>query len=232
MTWLYLTINLASIAVPFAFSFENRTKFYKKWFALFPALFITAAFFVVWDFWFTAEGIWQFNPKYVLGIYLVNLPIEEWIFFLFIPYCCVFIHESLKHFFPISPFDKYGKTVALILGSICILISLINTQHLYTTVTFLLLGTLLFLNVFVFKVKFLGSFFFTYLVSIIPFCVVNGILTAMPILIYNDAENLGIRIGTIPLEDFFYSMLMLLMNITIFEFLLARRIKNGISNFK
>lgn len=231
MNWLYLSINLASIAVPFAFSFENRAKFYKKWPALFPALIITAAFFIIWDFWFTEIGIWHFNPKYVLGIYLGNLPVEEWIFFLFIPYCCVFIHESLKHFFPVSPFENSGKKTGILLGIICILISLLNLQHMYTTVTFMLLGIFLLLCVFIFKVKFLGRFFFTYLVSIIPFAIVNGILTAMPVLIYNDTENLGIRIGTIPFEDFFYSMLMLLMNITIFEYLLARRIKNGIRNF-
>ncbi|MEY3102927.1 MAG: hypothetical protein RL558_1204 [Bacteroidota bacterium] len=44
---------------------------------------------------------------------------------------------------------------------------------------------------------------------------VNGILTgaflAEPIVWYNDAENLELRIGTIPVEDALYGMLMMLI---------------------
>jgi hypothetical protein len=39
------------------------------------------------------------------------------------------------------------------------------------------------------------------------------------LLIYNDAQNLGIRIGTIPLEDFFYNMVYMLWMITVYEIL-------------
>jgi lycopene cyclase domain-containing protein len=63
----------------------------------------------------------------------------------------------------------------------------------------------------------------TYLVSLIPFAVVNGILTSLPVLIYKNEENLSFRIGTIPVEDFFYSMLLLLINITLYEQLKDKR---------
>ncbi len=223
MNWLYLSLNLGSIAIPLAFSFDKRISFYKLWPALFPALIITATFFLVWDFWFTEIGVWQFNPLYVLGVNLVNLPFEEWMFFIFIPYACMFIHESLKFYFTADPFEKYGKPVAIILAIVLLLIAFANLERLYTSVTFILLGMLLLLNVFSFHSSFMGRFFLTYLVTMIPFAVINGILTAMPVLIYNNHENLSIRIGTIPLEDFFYSMLMLLINITIFEHLKKKK---------
>jgi len=223
LNWLYLALNLGTIAIPFAFSFEKRARFYKNWPSLFPALIITATFFLIWDFWFTEIGIWHFNPDFVMGYKLVNLPFEEWLFFIFIPYACVFIHESLKFYFPRIGIVKYGKQVALVLGWSCIAMGLLNTDRLYTTVTFLLLGIFLLLIVYSFNTQFLGRFFLTYLVSILPFAVVNGILTGMPVLIYNNDENLAFRIGSIPIEDFFYSMLMLLINITIYEHLAAKK---------
>ena len=61
------------------------------------------------------------------------------------------------------------------------------------------------------------AFLISYAIVLIPFLIVNGFLTAIPVVLYNDAENLGIRIYTIPFEDAFYGMLLVMMNISIFE---------------
>jgi lycopene cyclase domain-containing protein len=72
----------------------------------------------------------------------------------------------------------------------------------------------------------LGRFYLGYVVSLIPFLMVNGLLTGSfleePIVWYNDAENLGLRIGTIPVEDSVYMLLLLMMNTTIYEWLKAK----------
>jgi len=223
VNWLYLVLNLGSVAIPFAFSFDKRIDFAGKWKFLFPALFSVAAFFLIWDFWFTKIGIWEFNPDYVYGINLFNLPFEEWMFFILIPYACVFIHEALKYYLPHTPYQKAGNKIAIALAILLLIAAVVQHNQMYTTVTFTLLALFLLINVFVLHSVFLSRFFFSYLVTLIPFLIVNGILTGMPVLIYNDAENCGFRIGTIPLEDFFYSMLMLLMNITIYEHLMLRK---------
>jgi len=66
-----------------------------------------------------------------------------------------------------------------------------------------------------------------YVVTLIPFFIVDGILTGSfipgEVVFYNNAHNLGIRLGTIPVEDMVYGFLMLLMNVTWFEFFRSRR---------
>jgi hypothetical protein len=39
---------------------------------------------------------------------------------------------------------------------------------------------------------------------------------------YNNAENMALRVGTIPFEDHFYSLSMLLINILLFEYFRKR----------
>jgi len=64
-------------------------------------------------------------------------------------------------------------------------------------------------------------FYITYAVLLIPFSIVNGLLTGFsypqPIVWYNNAENLGLRLVTIPVEDIFYGMLLILSITMIYE---------------
>ena len=100
MNYLYLLLNLGSLSIPFIFSFHPKLKFYKHWKSLIIGIIISMLIFIPWDVFFTIKGIWGFNPTYFLGLKIFNLPIEEWLFFICIPYACVFIHYSLLHYFP------------------------------------------------------------------------------------------------------------------------------------
>jgi len=57
---------------------------------------------------------------------------------------------------------------------------------------------------------------------------VNGVLIGKPILIYNDSENCTLRIGTIPLEDFFYHLLYMVIMIFIYEYIKSTKGKKTI----
>ncbi len=61
-------------------------------------------------------------------------------------------------------------------------------------------------------------FYLTLLIFLIPFFIVKLVLTGLPVVEYDDMFNLGVRIFTIPIEDFFCFFLLLLMNITIYEY--------------
>lgn len=217
--YTYLLLNLFTIVFPLALSFDKNVHFYKKWKYLFPAIFITLIFFVVWDYFFTVAGIWGFNHEYLTGIWIQQLPLEEWLFFITVPYACVFIYESLNFYVKKDLLQPLARIITWPLAILLILIGILNFDQTYTFYNFIFTGSFIIVHWLIFKYHFLGRFYLAYLVHLIPFLLVNGILTYLPIVWYNNEENFGIRIGTIPVEDTVYSLLLLLMNVTIFEYL-------------
>lgn len=216
MKYTYLLIDLLCILVPLLASFHRLSPFYKEWKYYLPVNIVVTAFFLVWDAIFTDMGIWGFNEAYITGIKVHNLPIEEVLFFICIPYACTYTY------YVISTHIKIKQTITpLYISRVLILVlttmALLNTGRLYTSVTFLLLSLLL-IVLLISKTGIPRSFYTTYLLMLIPFFISNGLLTGSwlnePIVWYNNNHNLGIRMGTIPLEDSFYAMLMLLMNIS------------------
>jgi len=218
---LYFFLNIGSFLIPFLYSFEKRMKYSKRWKVIFPSLVITALFFIVWDIIFTKMGVWSFNPRYHSGTEFFGLPIEEWLFFICIPYASLFIHFSFQYFFPnVALSGSTVKWIYCILMVITIPIVAINYDRWYTFVNFSLFILVLTVAVFKFS-EVLKTYFITFLIILIPFLLVNGILTGSfieePVVYYNDNENLGIRLGTIPIEDTGYAFTMLLMSLILMK---------------
>jgi len=226
MKYTYLFIDLCSVLVPFLFSFHPKLKFHKTWKAFWPACIITSAFFIGWDVYFTNEKVWGFNPKYLTGIQIFNLPFEEVLFFIFIPYSCVFTYHCLNLLIKKQWTPSFTRSFTAVLFSILLSTAIVFIKHRYTSVTFFLLSIFLLFFFFGKLPDWLGKFYFAWIILLIPFFIVNGILTGTgpdePIVWYNNAENLSVRAFTIPIEDFFYGMLLLLMNVYIYETLKKR----------
>ena len=216
----YLLLMLLSISYPFIRSFENKISFYKNWKALALAITLMMMIFITWDVIFTTLSVWSFNDRYILGYNLLSLPIEEWMFFVCVPYSCIFIHEVLNYFFPLKKINinihRWNYWVALLL----IVIGVVCWSKIYTCVCFILTG--LFLLLLQRKnTQLIAVIYRTFTVSLIPFFIVNGILTGAltdePIVMYNNLQNTMIRIITIPIEDFVYCLFMLGLTIWIYE---------------
>ena len=223
MRYTYLLVDFFTILIPFIYSFHPKIRFDKSWKSFFPAMIIAGILFLTWDEVFTKWGVWGFNSDYLIGISLGHLPLEEILFFVCIPYSCVFTYFCLKKFNILYIFNKnISKIVSLVLIVLLLTTGLLNYQRDYTFSTFILTSLFLVWHQFKNKSEYLPQFYFTYLITLIPFFIVNGILTGTaidtPVVWYNDVENLGIRMGTIPVEDTFYGMLLILLNVTIFEY--------------
>lgn len=218
--YTYFLILLASLLGPLALSFDKKVAFCKSWKYVFPAMILPALFYIGWDMYFTAQGVWHFNPNYITGIYLYNLPMEEVLFFFIVPYCCVFIYACIRAYFPQWSNAVIGEKIFLLIAILLLVVGILFFNRAYTSWTFLLNAFFMFLIYFTrrkWKAFDITAFLISYLIILIPFLLVNGFLTAIPVVLYKDAENLGIRIYTIPLEDVFYGMLLIMMNIGLYE---------------
>lgn len=219
---LYLLLDICSFIIPFLYSFEKkRIYFIKHWKPYFISIGIVGVLFIFWDILFTHKGVWGFNDDYLVGFYLFKLPLEEWLFFLLIPYASNFIHYSLEYFFPKPRLsEKTAHKLSLFLFVISFSIAIGHINKIYTVSSFGLFSIFMLLQL-KYKFAIFRRYILSFLIILIPFFIVNSILTGSiisePIVWYNNHENLGFRIGTVPIEDFFYCFSMLYGSILIFE---------------
>lgn len=225
-SYLYLILDLATFTVPFLLSFGKKVFFVRYWRGLFLGIAVMSLLFVPWDVWFTSLGIWGFNPDYITGVTIANLPLEECLFFIAVPYACAFIYEVLNYYMPkpvLKPIEN-KLTAALIFVSFVLSVAFVD--RMYTFTVFSLLALFLIWHLLINRSEFLGQFYLAFLFIQIPFFLVNGALTGMftaePVVWYNNAENMSLRLITIPIEDIGYNMLMLLIVITILEMFKVR----------
>ena len=227
MKYLYLWLNVGSFIIPFLFSFHPKIQFYKKWKGFLIGTIVMMAIFIPWDIAFTNHGFWGFNDAYITGYKFLNLPIEEWLFFICIPYACIFTHYALLALNPRFRFStKIVNVVYVLLIAILIMLLWYYYDRWYTFINFLYAMLVLGL-VFNKNRTLLQSFFATYLVILIPFFIVNGILTGTGIedqvVWYNNLENMGLRLATIPVEDTIYNLGMLLTVLACTEYFSTKK---------
>lgn len=218
--YLYLILNALIISFPLLRSFEPRISYYKKWKALFSGIFLTGVLFIVWDIIFTAQGVWGFNERYLSGLEAFGLPLGEWLFFVTVPFSCVFIYEALVLYKVKGPGPAWTMRISNFLIALFLIGGIVFYSHLYTSVTFLLAFVFVILAQYVFVFPFLGRIYLSYIFVLLPFFLFNGILTGSfieeEVVWYNDRENIGLRLGTIPFEDMFYGFLLIAMNISFY----------------
>lgn len=217
----YGWVMLLTIIGPFALSFDKKVHFYTYIKPLFRAILPVAIFFLIWDSFFTNNQIWGFTPNYLAKIYIYNLPIEEVLFFFLVPYACIFIYEVIIAYFQNLKLIRLSNisTFILLLGGIYMIF--LGFGNWYTTSSCLLgCGLILYLGV-IKKKQWYPTFILAFIVSLLPFLIVNGILTGAitekPIVWYSDNHIIGYRIITIPVEDIYYNISMLLPIVWIYE---------------
>jgi lycopene cyclase domain-containing protein len=233
--YAYLLVDLFCLSGPFFLSFHKSVAFYKNFKPLFVGLLAMFAIYLPWDILFTHWGIWNFNSTYTLTTRWFLLPVEEWLFFIAVPFACVFTFECVRYFKKSAPSKRFttisGTTIVLISACLCVYS---GVKELWYTFSATLLCSALLLFHIQRRSEFLGYFLFAWFILLIPFFISNGILTGLhfyeydlintskveiteAIVRYNNQFNLGIRIWSVPIEDFFYGLAMILLVLTPYE---------------
>ena len=221
-SFTYLFVNLSCIVIPLIASFYKNYPFYKNWKYFFKANLIVASLFIIHDIYFTSLKVWSFNSDYLINFLdIFNLPIEEVLFFICIPYACVFTYFVFTKYVPENFFNVFIYRIFLnFLILLTLLSSIINYDYLYTFYTSIFL---FFMLIYVKLKKFdIRKIILSY-IAIVPFFFLsNGILTGSfiesPIVFYDNNENLNHRMFTIPIEDIFYGFLLIMSNCLLFDY--------------
>lgn len=227
MAYTYSLILFFTVIICFIASFDKRIQFNHHFGAFLKAAIVVAIPFIIWDIWFTAHGVWWFNTNYTLGITIAGLPLEEILFFIFIPFSCIFTYYTIDKYYKwevLSAFNNLLVFVSLIILSV---VGLLNTDKIYTFITALVtVLTLLYLH-FVAKVTWLTKASLVFTILMLGFFPVNGVLTGSfienPIVNYNPNDFLGIRMFTIPIEDAVYGYSQFLLVLYFFKLFKQKR---------
>jgi hypothetical protein len=169
---------------------------------------------------FLQSGIISFNENYLVGKNILNLPVEEWLFLLIISLFAfsVYILVNVK-------FENFEKPNLFFVVSILLLIGFayeayFSRQKIVPFFVFFLLA--IYFGYTLFRNRFkphLTKFYISYFIVLIPFFLIKVFLNKLPVILYNNEFTLGIRLVGIPVEQFANLFLIMLINITIFEYL-------------
>lgn len=217
----YFLILFFTVFICFIASFDRRIQFYRYFGAFIKAAIIVAIPFIAWDMWFTNKGVWWFNLDYTIGTTLVGLPLEECLFFICIPFSCIFTYFCVDRFSNLDWADAFNNIIVFAMIIVSVLIALLQYDKTYTLVTSVATTiTLIYLH-FVVRASWIGRATFVFFILMLGFLPVNGILTGTglesPIVNYNPNEFLGIRILTIPIEDAVYGYTQFLLVLYFFK---------------
>jgi len=213
----YLMLDLLVLAAPLALSFDRRVAFYRKWPELFAAIAAIVLAFGAWDVWKTAIGVWSFNDEYAGTIRWLGLPPAEWFFFVAIPYACVFILACVRAYVRDAELAASRAPWLVLAAAFALPVPFVLART-YTAVVLVSAALALSLGALASPATLASRNTWIALgVTYVPFALANGILTGKPVVLYDDARNLGIRVGTIPVEDFVFSFSMLLASFVLFD---------------
>jgi lycopene cyclase domain-containing protein len=205
----YRLLHIFIVGIPLVLSFDRKVHFYTDWPAVFAAIVAVGIPYLVWDALFARAGLWGFSEEHVGRLRIFHLPLEEILFFVTVPYACLFVLQVVGAYLPPMTIGA-DPLIFLALAVLMALLAWPARRKPYTALALLAAAGFLAGSVVLLPSMLLDVHFWIYMgLTYIPFLIFNGILTAVPVVVYSDRAILGPRVHTIPVEDFLYSFSLL-----------------------
>ena len=227
MKFEYLLFNLAVIAGPIISQLSRQIKHVSRWQLKLLTSGIIMIPYVIWDA-LVAGSHWWFNEAYTLDFRLLGLPIEEWLFFITVPFGCLLVWETLPHTDRwLVRLESLRHVRTVLYAALPAGVWVFSTGKQYTGLVLFSFGLVGLVDMLLSVDLLLRPKTYLYL-AIVCGCILvfNGYLTARPIVLYGEAYQIGFRILTIPVEDFGYGFTLMLFNTMLYEKL--RTVRHGI----
>jgi len=218
----YLIFNMLVISGPLVFGSWRPFYFIDRWIPALLSVVVVGTPYIIWDVLVTGRH-WHFNPAYVCGLYIGGLPVEEWLFFITVPFACLFTWEMIRRYSKQTTLEwiRILRPYLYVIPAAGMLLFLAGLE--YTGLALIFSGLAVFADQVLRTDLLLQRPFYIYLALIVVFTIIfNGFLTARPVVLYGEDYQIGLRIFTIPVEDFAYGSSLICLNTVVFE-----RLKRG-----
>ena len=218
MKFEYLLFNLAVVVGPVASQFSRQIKSVSRWRLKLRVSVIVMIPYVIWDT-LVAGSHWWFNETYTLDFRLFGLPIEEWLFFITVPFGCLLVWETLPQVDRgLARLKSLRHVRNVLYAALPVGMWVFSTGKQYTGLVLCCFGLVGLVDVLIKTDLFLRPRTYLYLTIVSGLILLfNGYLTARPVVVYGEAYQVGYRIWTIPIEDFGYGFTLMLFNTMLYE---------------
>lgn len=215
-SYAYGVLLFASGIVPLCFALARWRFGWGKteWVRLAQVFLLVSVPFVLLDSISHSRGWWTYNPSYITGAHFLGLPLEEIAFFFVVPFACLYVYHALAVLRPDAGGQwSLGWALRWVVLGAAVVLAVIEPRErtLFDLVLFLTIGFMMLRRPF-------SRIEVTWLMIVVGlFLIVNTVLTALPIVIYDIAYGSRLRIGTIPFEDVLYNFSLLLLCLAVWR---------------
>ncbi len=202
----YLLFDLLVLSAPLVIGAWRPAWFYDRIGAALRATVIVAVPFIAWDA-AVAGRHWWFDERYVLGPELFGLPLEECLFFVAVPLACLFAWETVL----VAPRARASAGLRwlypLLWACMPLGLAVALAGREYTGLGLIALGVVALLDHALGAGLLVARRAQAWFVVVLGLTLVfNSYLTGRPVVHYGEPYILGVRIGTVPVEDFAYGL--------------------------
>ena len=223
----YYIFNIIVFLPVLILSFMTDVKPHRHIRGLFAGYLLVSVPFMIWDVWATSAGHWGFNSEYVTGPYIFNVPLEEYLFFLTVPFALVYVwgvvkkHVTDKALAGILPLLVFGAVAAI---SIWTLVAYWENGYTRSAMIAALIATVAAATS---RLAYTKRFWTFQVILLGLFMIFNSILTMLPIITYGQDAIIGLNVGTIPVEDFFFNFAFATLFLLVYMYADKPRAKNS-----